>query len=294
MPRFCVNCGIDEGGGIPIINNLCLKCYVKLREVVKVPNSIEIRMCGRCGALLIEGRWCYPINAEESLNMVKKVIEFSIEPGEDVLVRNVNIELPPPNFAKAHVHIELLIKSKYDYVSEYDINIKWIKQLCPICFKRVGRSFDAVVQLRFTHLDENAKKFRENIVKIFQDYIVEVDEVDNGFDIKVASPSIARKIADIVKNTWRVVKVIESYGDVKRARNGSKQAKLYISVKVLNLWVGDYIIVDGKAYTVVEVNDKAITVVDSVGAKKSIDVEKLLSHYERSRSKHKQRSYAYY
>jgi nonsense-mediated mRNA decay protein 3 len=287
VARFCVNCGIDESIGVPIIDNLCLKCYTKLREVVKVSRSIEIHTCGRCGAILIEGRWYYPTNSEEALEIVKKYIASEVRPGEDITIKNIHVDLLPTNYSSAHIRIELLIKNRYNYVFDQDTEIKWIKQLCPTCFRRAGRSFEAVVQIRFIHLDKTIEMFKDTIMKVFQDQIVEVEDIDNGFDLKVVSPGVARKIADVAKRYWNIVRVTESYGDVKRMRDGSRRAKLYISVRVINLGVGDYVVINNKAYTVVEVNDRTVIVVDSSGYRKSIDIENLLSSYQKSKSKHR-------
>lgn len=284
MPRFCANCGIDEGQGVPIIDNLCLNCYIKIKELIKVPTVIDVHTCSRCGAILVAGRWYYPEDPAEAVNIITKIVESSIRLGEDVSVKSVEVEvLPSPS--QAHVKAELLIKNRYSYLVESNVNIKWVKQLCPVCFKRVGKGFDAVVQVRFIHLDDNVGKLKDLILRMFHDYLVEVEEVSNGFDIKVSSPNIARRIADLVKKSWRIARVVESYGDVKRTKGGSRKAKLYISVKVINLRVGDYVVLNGKAYTVAEVNDRFVTVVDSNGFKRFIDVEELTSIYERSRSK---------
>ena len=285
MPRFCANCGIDESSGVPIIDNLCLNCYVKLREVVRIPHSVDIPSCRKCGAILIEGKWLYPANSDEAFDIIKRYIASTVKPHDDVVVKDLDVEMIPPDFSRVHIHAYLLIKGRYSYNYEHDIEVKWVKQLCPVCFRRASRGYDAVVQLRFIHMDENIEIFKDTIESMFQDQLIEVEEVDNGFDFKVASPGIAKKIATIVKKYWKTVKIMESYGDVKRAKDGSRKAKLYISVKVLNLRVGDYVVIDGKAYIIEKVEEKNIVVVDSSGNTSIIDVDYLLNRYEGFRSK---------
>lgn len=285
MTRFCANCGIDETEGIPIIDGLCIKCYVKLKDVIKIPNTIEISTCSRCGALLVGGRWFYPSTAEEAQEIARKIIIGAIKHGEDITIGNVVAELLPPNYTKAYAYVDLIIRNRYRYLLKVDVSIKWVKGLCQSCFRRAGRSFDAVVQLRFVHMDESAKRFMEEIERIFQDYIIDLEEHDNGFDIKVISHGVAHKIVDAAKKMWKKIKVVESFGDIKYSKDGSRRGKLYISVRIINLRVNDYVVLDGKAYTVVYADEETVTILDSDGHKKTVYIEDLISEYQKSRAK---------
>lgn len=294
MTRFCANCGIEESGDTPIIDGLCIKCYVELKDVIKIPDTIEISTCSRCGALLVRGKWFYPSSVEEAQEIVKKIIIDAIKPGEDIVITNVIAELISPSYKKAHVYVNLLVKNMYKHLLRIDVNIKWVKGLCQLCFRRAGRSFDAVVQLRFIHIDESAKRFRGEIENIFRDYIVDVEERSNGYDIKVVSQGVAQKIVNIAKKMWKKVKVTESFGDVRYSRDGSRSGKLYISVKVINLRINDYVILNGKAYTVIDVGEEFMTVLDSDGCKKTLHIEDIIFQYEGSRSKSKVNRYSNY
>lgn len=285
--RFCANCGAEETPGNPVIDGLCTRCYVALKDVVRIPKSIGITACTRCGALHISGRWLYPTSAEEAQELVRKFIASMVKPGEDASIDRVDVELLSPDFSKARISVRILIKNRYRYSMDHVIGIRWSRKLCGACLKRAGKSFEAVVQLRFVRMEDSAREFLDSIEKAFADYIVEVEEVANGYDIRVVSPGIARKIADMARRTWRSSRVIESFGDTRRERDGSRHAKLYISVRVINPVVGDYIVVGGRAYTVVEVHGNRLVVVDSEGTRKSIPIDELLSLYKGSKAKHR-------
>lgn len=285
MRRFCVNCGTTEAEGTPIIDNLCIRCYIALKEVIKIPNIVEIPVCNRCGALLISGRWYYPTTAEDAKEIIEKHIVSTIKPSEDTSILDVDIEITPPSHREAKVLTKLLIRNKHSYILESKVDIAWVRRLCPTCFQRAGKGFNAVIQIRFVHLDETAEKFKRDIERLFQDYVVEVEEVDNGYNIKVSSQSIARKIADLAKKNWRIAKIVESFGDIKRSRDGTRHARLYISIRVVNPRVGDYIVLEGKAYTVVGVDNEAVAVVDSNGTRKVIPFSELQFIYEKSKTR---------
>lgn len=291
--RFCVNCGAEEAGGVYIVDNLCIKCYIDLkREIIKIPSTIEINVCSRCGAILISGKWYYPELAEEAKEIVEKYIALEVKSSEDVSILGVDVDVIPPSYREARVIVKLLIKNRYSYTIESKVGIAWIKKLCPKCFQRAGKSFEAVVQVRFMHIDESAEKFKREIIRLFQDYVVDVEDLDGGYDIKVSSQGIARKIADMAKKYWRAVKVVESFGNVKRTRGGARYAKLYLSIRVVNPRVGDYVILEGKAYTITRVGSNDVTVADSSGFEKSIPFDELRSAYERSKTRRGASSYS--
>lgn len=286
MRRFCANCGIEESSDVPIVNGFCIKCFVLVKKVLRIPNTIDIYTCSRCGAISIGSRWYYPSSSLEAQEIIEKYVASLIKPIEDVKLDRVSMELDRSSYRSIKVVSVIVIKNKHRFVYEDSIEIRWLKKICPTCFKKAGKSFKSVVQIRFVHLDDRAKTFIENIEKLFSDYIIEIEERDGGYDIKVVSIGIARKIVGIARKIWRSIRVTESFGDIKRARNGSRYAKLCISLEVLNLRVGDYVVLDGKAYTVIAVDEKKITVVDSDENRRSIDLANLSLSYERSKVKH--------
>lgn len=288
MRRFCANCGIEESKDTPIVDSLCIKCYVVLKKVVEMPDTIRVTTCSRCGAISIGGRWYYPASSLEAQEIIEKYVTSLIKPGEDVDINSVYVELDTSSYKEMKTITIVTIKKSFSYTVESKINIKWVKDLCPTCHKRAGRSFDAVIQLRFIHYSDDVESFKRDVEKLFQDYIVDIEEKDNGYDIKVLSQGIARKIVDMAKKLWRNVKITESFGDTKRSRDGTRYAKLYISVRIINPKIGDYVVIGDKAYTVVSIDDKRVILIDNSGTKKAIDVDELVSLYRKSKTKSKQ------
>ena len=282
--RFCVNCGAEESADRPIIDGLCIHCYTSLKPILIIPNSIDIHTCSYCGALRIGGKWYYPATGSEARELVEKYIASHVKPAEDVKIDSLVIHIDSDSHRNAKVYSDVVVKGRYRYRYEAVVNISWSKKLCPTCFARRGGGFEAVVQLRFVNQDVSAKKFVDDIRRMFHDYVVEVEEKSNGYNIKIASTSIARKIAEIAKKRWSNVRVKESYGDVKRSRDGARHARLYISLRILNLKRGDYIVLNGKAYSVEDIDEKHVVLVDSDGNRATIDVKRLVSEYEKSKT----------
>lgn len=84
--KFCVSCGKEN---VELIGRLCPSCYVKSREMARVPKSITITTCRLCGSRKVKGKWVSrgdPMEKIEeevlwSLTLDEKVKEYHIELG---------------------------------------------------------------------------------------------------------------------------------------------------------------------------------------------------------------------
>jgi len=285
LRRFCSKCGKEEDLKTPIVDNLCVKCYIQTKKLLEIPKLIEVTLCSRCGAISIGSRWFYPNTPSKARYIIEQHITSLVKKETDVDIENLDIELDDMLNKQAKIYVNILIKNIIRYTIESTTEIKWKKGLCPICFKRAGGGFEAIVQLRFMNYEDLVEKFKNEILQLFYDYIVEISDVKNGIDIKIASRSIAKKIVDIALRTWRNVRIVESFGDVRRIRNGSRHGKQYISIRIINPREGDYIVLDGKAYTVDKVHENGIDVVDSDGEKIFVSLDKLLNMYNKMKKR---------
>ncbi len=273
--RFCVKCGAVDR---PMIGPLCIDCYLEMYGLVKLSESIEIVMCPRCYAIKVHGKWIRPTSYEEFLDLIRSEILRKITPSRPE-IRIDSVLIPSIEPYQSRIPVSLRAKIGPHLVErEISINIVWKKSLCPLCFKRAAGSFQAIVQLRCIHMSNDIERFKQELLNLFPDEIIEISETKNGFDVKVSSEHIARRIALLAKRKWRAVKIIESFGDQKRRRDGRRTAKLYISVRILNYQPGDYVVIDRKAYIVEFINDGSIVLRDSAGKKKVLRVNDLPRH----------------
>ncbi|MEM1682977.1 MAG: 60S ribosomal export protein NMD3 [Ignisphaera sp.] len=285
MRKFCSKCGKEEDLETPIIDNLCVKCYTQTKKLLEIPRLIEVTSCSRCGAISIGNRWFYPDTSSKARYIIEQYIASLVEKETDIDIENLSIELDDTSSKWAKIYVDILIKNTIRYTIENTTEIKWKKSLCPICFKRAGGGFEAIVQLRFMNYEDRVEKFKNEILQLFHDYVVEISDVKNGIDIKIASRSIAKKIADIALRMWRNVRIVESFGDVRRMKNGSRHGKQYISIKIINPREGDYIVLDGKAYIVDKVYENGIDVVNSNGEKIFVSLDELLNMCSKMRKR---------
>ncbi len=281
--RFCIRCGKLESDDRPLIAGLCPECYVEIHGLAKVLHPVQIVYCPKCYSMKISGRWIRPVTSDEFYSLLRTLVMQSLQPAtRDIAFMDIVLGSIEMYSTSLEIEITASISNKAIVKHRLSIPVTWQKQLCPTCFKRAGGSYEAVVQLRFINFSQDIEEFKNWLTEIFPDDIVEIDEHKHGYDIKVSSPFIAKKIADLAKRRWNCVKIVESYGEQRRRRDGRRYGKLYISVRILNFKPGDYVVLNNRAYTVESVNDKEIVVVDSSGHRKRVNLRDVVKMYTRT------------
>ena len=282
LRRFCARCGAQEPDTV-IIDGLCPNCYLEVYGGIKLVRELEIIYCPRCYSVKLGNRW-YPLESiDDYRSILEAMITRSIAPATDkVVIKGVDFELPEPYQSSIRIRMTLRLGDKVDIPYELTARLHWKKTLCPNCFSRAAKSFRAVVQLRFLHHTKEFEDLKSELTRMFPDYIAEIEDVKNGFDIKVTSEHIARRIASIIRHRWPATTVTESYGDVKRTRDGKRTARLYISLRILNLRPGDYVVLRNRAYIVERICSDHIVVRDSDGKLHRISRRELSSLYTKT------------
>ena len=245
--RFCVRCGSEEGPGNPIIDGLCLKCFVKERSIIKLPNIIRIIICPLCGSVYYKGSWT------KLGNDLGEVLEYLINnyyltSGRSTVYdgfTDVSVEVINIDEGKVYLSVKGTYKGT-EISHEYAVSIKVVRRLCPKCAKVRGRHFEAVVQIRSEVPIRPEVVERISLVlsrmRGLEDNIVEVKEYRDGVDIKLLSQSVARHLANILRREF-AAKIIQTWKDSGYI-SGKKHAKLTISVRVPGLLEGDIVEVD--------------------------------------------------
>lgn len=285
MRRFCVRCGSEESSSNYIVDGLCMKCFMEVNNPFKKIGSIKIKYCGRCGAVHYSGKWI-DLLENASSNIIREVMLKHLRLGDRVRVVDLSIDLHPYEDSSAKVRLLLEVENRFRFQYELPVQILWSRSVCPFCLRKAGGGYSSIIQIRYVNWSSEIPRLIEEVVNEYREYVADVEETRNGYDIKLVDSHIAKRIAEVVQRRWRNLRIVESYGDSRRLRDGSRFSKLYISIKILNFKKGDYIVLNGRPYTVVNVNENSITVSDQDGALHEIDVNELIVKYSKSRTKH--------
>lgn len=238
VKKFCVKCGSLESKENPIVESLCLKCYLEVKELVQLPKSYSITRCPKCGNVRVSGKWI------ESSGSLEDDISFllrnflAVKPASEVFT---GYEVNPIDFIYGKGILKAVISVKAEYMGKvlrknYIIDIIIKNKLCPRCFALSGGGFEALVQFRSSRKPD--KDFINFIFKTLKDIpyditssITEIENLKEGINVKLMNHTAARKLATFYQKRY-CAKVIESRKKVGIDRSGRSKFKLTFSVRI--------------------------------------------------------------
>jgi len=276
VKRFCALCGREETPDNPVVNGICNKCFIDTIANKLSSMHVDVTVCRSCRAFKIQqSKWVYP-EGSEFLKFLSKYIEDKIsrklgsELREPVSVVDLRLLL---NGNELHLSVELMNPVRGVLHVEGVLKLKMHRTLCPRCQRRAAKSYDYVIQLRtFSSRRDTLNRLLRDIEDKFGESVT-IEEEKNGYDIKLLDKEIANRILMLIRERVGAnrVKVTVSYGDERISREGKRKAKMYISVRVLDLEPGDYVVYRGHAYIVTDVSNDDLILEDS--AKNSVRVK---------------------
>ncbi|MEM1603367.1 MAG: NMD3-related protein [Zestosphaera sp.] len=240
--RFCLRCGKRETSNEPLIDGLCVDCFVRERPIVSVPDKIALVRCPVCGSLYMSGSWIPSTGNDEEL-IRYYIDEAVIKKGKThPAFKDIQVAV----LSTGNNRAELLIKSSFAGKSveqAFIVSYKIDARLCPKCLSVKTRDYEAVLQIRF--VGEPTEGVKKRIAKLIgsvrsiSSNITDYEELREGINVKFSNVSVARQAASYlqgmlggyVKESWKL------HGIVRGKRHG----KLSIVLRIPQLVPGDLI-----------------------------------------------------
>ncbi len=249
MRRFCYRCGALEAKQGPLINGLCQRCFVEENRLLRVPPELEIIICGRCGAYVVDGRWHQASGDDPITEAARRTALSSIRLahstfGEMKLLRPEDVPKVALSVrvrrdegvidvrATGKIH-ELQTEPQ---VEEAHITFKIKRVTCDACTLKSAHHYEAIIQVRGKFKCSDVRKTLERIATEAsgQDrmaFISRVEEHRKGVDFYVNPVRLARQMAGVLRSRFGA-EVKESKKLVGQTRDGRKRYKFTISVRI--------------------------------------------------------------
>ncbi len=261
MLTRCVKCGREAK---LVDGRLCPECYLEVRGLGKFPQRVEVTICPRCGSYRFQGRWYPPpVDAVDIQDVVREVLRLTLSavfrPNSEVeryRIEDVEYIRDPYHGDYAVVKVVGSFRGiEGEYSLEYRVRVDVRQQLCPQCFKKAGGGVEAILQVRGEggHLTPEQRlaveQVLEKLAPSMREYIVDVVEQREGFDLVLVDQGVAKAIASRIRAVLGA-RVIESWKVVGRRSDGRPRKRLTLSVRLPFFARGSLVEMKGRLYTV--------------------------------------------
>ncbi|AFZ70495.1 NMD protein affecting ribosome stability and mRNA decay [Caldisphaera lagunensis DSM 15908] len=247
MPeKVCPVCG-RSSNEVEFVDRFCRDCFIKYKGIAKIPDKVEFTYCNICGSYKYLGQWVSGLNSlEETLDSFLRIYVTEkmrpVNPIKEIYIKNIEFMESNQNFVNARITIEGIYNNlvlKEDKLLSIQLN----KTICPICSSiKTQRGYNAIIQIRGylgkipPDLYAEVKREITDIMNRSRGEIIKVEEMkNNGIDLYIRDHSYARSLALKFKQEY-MAKTIETYKLIGVNKDGSRKSRLYISVRIGELY----------------------------------------------------------
>jgi nonsense-mediated mRNA decay protein 3 len=268
MARYCVKCGREVGEDEPLIDGMCIDCYLKYKGVFISKPVLEITICPRCGSWRYRGEWRDPLPIKEVIRRVLLGEAHRFIDKRHVEVVDAVITSDPVRINESQYSVkallQVLVEEHYPVSINAEIILSINKKICPRCLAHAGKSNRALVQIRSSDgiFSSDERRIIEKALSdpgVIHD-IVEVKEVKHGIDVKLLTSVSAKRLSTIL-NRLTGAKVTESFRPTRyNPDKGRWQGITTLSVRLPSIRKGDLVEYEGRFGVVRDVTPHGVRV----------------------------------
>ena len=233
--RFCIRCGVEESSENPIINGLCVKCYIDVKGLISVPKVVEFQICKDCGAVFFKGKWVKEYSAIEEV--LESIVLENVRISELVNeIRGVNVRFvtTPSWTTLVEVEVHGIVRG-VEFRDSRMVKVIGKPTLCSTCLARRSKDYEAIVQIRTLtpSLSHEVKRILEVKGSKLNLKVIEVKESSEGMDIYLVDKGSARRIVALIKKHFNT-NIKTSFEDVGITSKGKMRRRLIYSIHILS------------------------------------------------------------
>ncbi|MFB6110658.1 MAG: 60S ribosomal export protein NMD3 [Halodesulfurarchaeum sp.] len=206
---FCPRCGdpVDPDLAGETDRGLCTDCYLEDFELIDAPETVEVTVCARCGAVRRGESWV-DVGARDLTDVAIEEATAAVAAHReaDDFSWRVEPEQVDQNTIVLHATFTATVRGR-DLTEERPIRVAIGRGTCRRCGRIAGNSYASTVQVRAsgrTPRDEEADRAIELAHQITTEleqkgdreaFVTEVTETGHGPDIKLSTTTLGRRVA---------------------------------------------------------------------------------------------------
>ena len=280
---FCPECGSTDK---EMVGNICIDCFLKEFQMIKIPKRIEVEICSHCHSKLEEGKWSEEFIPEEEI--IFRALERNIEVADEVEDENISLEIDQIKGTLANCIIEAKGKVHGVEIEEtHDAEVKIKKTVCPSCSKMQSGYYETVVQFRADNRQIKPEEYAKadevverTLIKLAKSdklaYCPQIAKLKEGCDYYIGSFKSGNKVAEALKEEFGGI-LKESPRLISEDKSTGKGLyRVWISVRIPEFEVNDFIKFEDKILQVSSIGKNSLVGIDiSTNKKHNIPMKQM-------------------
>ena len=223
LSKFCPRCG-EEAELYGQKKQLCADCFPEKKDLLEIPEKVEIKVCSVCGRMKHHGMWREEYTIQEQLGL--KFSDFS---EEDVRMELQFWEEEDEEYMSVRVH-----SFRDDIHDEKDVRAVFREVQCSECARFNGGFFKAKIQLRGNDLEPVSDAIVDKAAELTnenrKDFLSNVEQSEGGYDFFLSTEPMNKKILGMLRDRFDP--------DIKRSyeligeENGEEVYRNVVSVRI--------------------------------------------------------------
>lgn len=278
---FCVSCGKDVEGEDQLKESLCLDCWLERNPLVISPPVIHLVRCPSCGSQHGPGGWTAPPEGgpddEAGLERaVSTAMEDSLSIVDGALMRKLGLTVRREGRSSFSVEARAQVTLMDQVVEGTASTVVRLKgEACPVCSKRSGSYYEAVIQFRGTkerpatrrELSE-ARRLVEGEVACMASTspdvgITKTEELHGGLDFYLTSQSAGAQLARNLASRFGAS--VSTSTTAAGRKEGRDLVRVTHAVRLPDLRRHDLVLLRGELLRVTAATSKKVAVEPAAG-----------------------------
>jgi len=278
---FCVECGKDVETDDELRGGICIDCFLERNQPMVVPDVVDLVRCPTCGASLRKSRWSAASDAEGDEDEVQQqdaadAAEEAVGVIDGARVRSMDVTIRREARSAFSVNIlaEVSIMGQ-EVTTEGHTRVRIRGELCPVCSRKAGQYFEALIQFRGVTnrpaTDMELERARTYVLSEIERqsatnrdvYLVREEQMHSGMDFYISTQTSAAQIARGLVGMFSARTT--SSTKLTGRKDGRDVVRVTHAVRLPELRRGDYALLKGQMYRVLSATAKEATVNPAAG-----------------------------
>jgi len=230
-----------------LIESKCRNCFFKEKELFRLPELLEVKICKNCLSYFKKNRWSYvsgdleEVLQEASFSAIENSMKLGLKDASaKISLQDIKKSSETVYLVSCSVNVEGKIFGA-EYRSEKNVEVRARLELCDNCSRQVGGYYESILQIRSEGaLGGAERKEIESLVNTAISSLAQKDRkaflsdfktMEEGMDFYVGSTKVARKLAEMLREKFGG-KISESPKLFGRSKSGKDLYRVTIALRL--------------------------------------------------------------